>query len=236
MFDVLKSYFDRWRERRRKRLRLRIYGLGLLGDHVAILLSWVLAAVIIGMLDARGVTAPYWLLFVLFLGPIPFWFWFHWWLGKRQRKLDAANALAAISRSLRSRREPDGNYVDFDPDFVALQPNGTYVWALDRRRRLMRFIMADTKNGDYVWPFDIPVVEAELIDVPARRRLFGLLAPRRDASPLYLNLVVTAVGRDGSKTVRDLPFRCEERGVAKKWREVLLEWARDAAAVKASNR
>jgi hypothetical protein len=230
MFNSLKVRFDQWRDRRRKRLKVRFYGLGLGGDHFAILLSWVLVGSILAALETRGASIPFWPFFVLFLLPVPFWFWFDGWLERRQRRRDADRALASISRPLRRRREIDGTYVDFDPCFVALQPNGKYVWALDRRRRLMRFIMADTKNGDYVWPFDAQVIDGELVDAPARRRFLGLLAARQGAPSPHMILSVTAIGRDGTRQVHELPFRHEDRKIAEKWRETLLEWTRGTVA------
>jgi hypothetical protein len=239
MFSSLRSHFDQWRERRRKRLRVRFYGLGPGGDHLAILLSWVLVGSVLATLDSRGVAVPFWPFCAFLFVPVPFWFWLDWWLGKRQRRRDVARALASMKLPLRRRLEIDGTCVDFDPDFIALLPNGKYVWALDRRRRLMRFIMANTKNGDYVWPFDVTAVKVELIDAPARRRFFGLLSAPRNAPSPYLSVFVTVVGQEGSETVHDLPFRHEDRKIAEKWRDTLLDWARDdqrAAALKASGR
>jgi hypothetical protein len=236
MFNSLKTNFDQWRERRRQRLRVRFYGLGPSVAHFAILVSWVVIGLVFTTLESEGVAGPFWLFWAILLAPVPFWFWFDGWLEKRQRRRDVARALASMERPLRRREEADGNYVDFDPEFIALQPNGKYVWALDRRRRLMRFIMANTKNGDYVWPFDVQVVKGELVDAPARRRLFGLRPARRGTPSPHLTLAVTVIGRDGSKGLHELPFRHEDRKIAEKWRDTFLEWTRDSAAVKTSGR
>lgn len=223
---MLSTLLAGWARRRQQRSRPRVYGLTIAGTQLATVFSWVLIALIASQMDASGVdVSPLPVLAAAVIVAI-FWFWLDASIEKRQRKRDLARAFAEIGKPLRRRREHDGTIVDFDPSYPVVHANGSFVWALDRRRRLMRLIMSNYVNSDYVWPFDVTMLGAELVDAPAKRRLWGLLPASKTAESPALCLAVRIKGRDGVEATHNLAFRHSDRNAAEAWHATILDWIR----------
>lgn len=237
---MLSTLLAEWARRRQQRSRPRVCGLTIAGTQLATVFSWVLIALIASQMDASGTdVSPVPVLAAAVIVAI-FWFWLDAFIERRQRKRDLTRAFAEIGKPVRRRREQDGTIVDFDPSYPAVHANGSFVWALDRRRRLMRLIMSNYVNGDYVWPFDVTLLSAELVDAPAKRRLWGLLPASKTAGSPALWLAIKIRGRDGLEATHNLAFQRSDRNAAEAWHATILDWIRldrcdDSAALARSS-